>query len=311
MFLAHYSGEKLQFRDADSFEVVKTLPCEHKLGHCLCVSPDNTKIVVQLELAKKILIFDCESGQVIGIIHDTMTTIAFDCSGNLLVCRSYGGRGFVFDIAVQAIRFRFFVTAGLLGRPPACFTVDSRWIIGSFSEGRKSIGLVVWDANTGQNTETGNLRAHSEQIRCICASPKGDVVVTGADDKLMIVWDVSSLPWSQAQQVPGQNMLLRDHFSHLAFSRDGSHLASISITHLTLWDVTAGYIPIWSLPCRGTHLSFHPAGLSVAVAAWVAGQQPATMVIRIFTVASGDMTFECPTDAGMEICFSAPAVILL
>ena len=52
-----------------------------------------------------------------------------------------------------------------------------------------------WDAQTGQETLT--LKGHSGSVWNVSFSPDGKRIVSGSSDKMVKVWDISSLATSQ------------------------------------------------------------------------------------------------------------------
>jgi WD40 repeat protein len=112
------------------------------------------------------------------------------------------------------------------------------------------------------NLERGELRVlagHQAQVRRIAASPRGDLLATGGDDRRVRVWDPKT----------GQGRILGEHLgpiTALAFSPDGRTVVAASTEPvLRSWDVTTGQLrEFQGHQGRVDALAFSPDGAHLA-----------------------------------------------
>jgi WD40 repeat protein/serine/threonine protein kinase len=121
---------------------------------------------------------------------------------------------------------------------------------------------------------------HSGVGRCVAFSPDGQTVASGADDKLVRLWDAATL--SRRAELPHESSVMS-----VALSPDGKTLAVGGGPTVSLWDLT-GPDPRkrTSLPAGGSHtlaLAFTADGATLA-----AGTQGGDNGIRLWDLKAGE-----------------------
>lgn len=104
-----------------------------------------------------------------------------------------------------------------------------------------NLDLLIWDL-TGDNARERFKLQHKVPVRTAAFSPDGKKLATGADDKLVRVWDISG-------PVPSEPTVLEGHTEEigwLGFTADGKTLFSFATGHndLRAWDLTSPK-PTW------------------------------------------------------------------
>ena len=104
----------------------------------------------------------------------------------------------------------------------------------------------LWDARTGKLLRT--LMRHGGEIKCLAFSPDGKLLASGGPFDPVRLWDVNTGQHirtlaSDRTRTPkdlDQGRPSFDSVDSIAFSPDGSTLASSSILRARLWDVKRG-----------------------------------------------------------------------
>jgi WD40 repeat protein len=102
--------------------------------------------------------------------------------------------------------------------------------------------LKLWDAATG--TEVATLKGHAGPVVALAFSPRGGMLVSSSNDRLVKVWDVAAR--SLWKDLEGH----ADAADALAFTRDGSRLASGDLGVVHFWE-TDSYHSVGSLRLGG------------------------------------------------------------
>ncbi len=105
---------------------------------------------------------------------------------------------------------------------------------GYISNVRKTDGIKIWDASTGEELRT--LLGHAEAIMYVSFSPDGALIASASDDKTIKLWDVVSGEELRTLQGHENGVLT------LRFSPDGKQVASGCGVCAKLWNVLFGYM---------------------------------------------------------------------
>lgn len=114
------------------------------------------------------------------------------------------------------------------------FSTDGKYIATGCNKSAQ-----IFDVKTGQKVATlvdDNVDGQGDMyIRSLCFSPDGHYLATGADDKIIRIWDIAR------KKIKNQFIGHEQHVYSLDFSRDGTRLASGSADRTArLWDMDTG-----------------------------------------------------------------------
>jgi WD40 repeat protein len=157
--------------------------------------------------------------------------------------------------------------------------------------------IYLWDGNTGRCV--GELPGHPNNVlsnlRALEISPDGNTLASSGWDKTCKLWDVSSIGLAGALSVGD-----REWFEALAFSPDGSILATGHPDSIRLWDVKRREVicQLTGAPCLVTSLAFSPNGRLLA-----SGQEDSTILLwdvvsALRAVEEKHMVIPCPSRKG-------------
>ena len=150
----------------------------------------------------------------------------WDASTGRLRATLHGARGRVYDMALTPDSQRLITAVG-------------------YRDGTKARGEVtVWNLTTGKVEET--LPGHRQPVKCIELSPEGDLLATGANQKVLI-WDLAE------RRVVRTLAPCPDTIGDIAFSPSGRQLAVVSRSTIMVWNADDAQL-IRSTQVNATHL---------------------------------------------------------
>jgi WD40 repeat protein len=111
------------------------------------------------------------------------------------------------------------------------------------------------DLSTGQQRQT--LTALRSLIRAMAFSPDGQYLAVAAEMEGLLIYDCQADRWLHQQVEDGPN---GDPIWDLAFSPDGSRLATVTRSHVQVWDVVSGQMVLLlrGAPPRNGDNGFNP-----------------------------------------------------
>ena len=204
-------------------------------------SPDGKTLAVATEIG--VWLYDVKTTREIGRlaarngsgVHD----VAFSPDGSILASTS-GVQIELWDVKTQRNtatlvewnrRVRYGISA-------VAFSPDGRILASGDQEGR----IKLWDVKTRNDIAT--IKAHAKAVSSVMFSPDGSMLASGSGDDTVKLWDVETKETVSARF---KKFVTRRHIATLrgdkasiesvAFSPDGTILASGSPEGVNLWDV--------------------------------------------------------------------------
>ncbi|KAG8943967.1 hypothetical protein FRC03_002244 [Tulasnella sp. 419] len=229
-------------------------------------SPDGTQIVSGSE-DNTIMIWSTESGTVIerlvGHLPDSyIGFLAFSPDGTLLASRTKD-KVILWDYQSRAV-IRMLDTGAQRDTDCSAFSPDWRFFVTGTDLGE----IVIWDMTDG--TQICIFSGHSRTLNSVAVSPDGSRIVTCGLDGTAVVWDMGS-SWA-SYSCGNDNSSKKVHTSPVtcvAFSLDGTRVASGAGDIVALWDITSRTL-IRTLKCHQTSVglvAFSTDGRYVAAGA--------------------------------------------
>ncbi len=156
---------------------------------CCALSADGRYVVASGVAAKQLLIYECDTGKIIGAIENTMDSarsIAFDSSGRLLAAVSNTGGAGVWDLQ----------SGKALASDVLNMRADFYWCIRVHPDG-KHVGLGLWSGfvrivnlDEGEYAVRASTVSHQGRVMDLAFSRDGKRMVTGGEDGVVLVWDL-------------------------------------------------------------------------------------------------------------------------
>ena len=249
----------------------------------LSFSADGTTLAINV--AKEILLWDAIEGlhkHTLFGHKKRVECVAFNPNGRTLASWGVDETIRVWDVGTG--RQQKILKGQGSGTAPysavsVAFSSDGSTLASSSADG----GVQLWDAATGKHKKT--LSGHTDVVETLVFSPDGRTVAGGSGWSAIRVqvWDVDTGKHENTFISP-------DKVSTVAFSRDGSILASYNRDGVKLWDVTTGELlkqlqwdmsPINILPLAN-RLSFSPDGKTLATGGW-------DTTVRLWDVSTGNI----------------------
>ena len=209
-------------------------------------SPDQTRVAVIDGFEGYLTVWDAGTGRIVRELDRDFvrgTSVRYSPDGTRLIVASPDGRIVALDTRTWSIAKEAQLDAGVgLGG----YLADGRTIVGITGLGGSGGGsLERIDAETLQ--VTGTTRAHEGSPKAIALSPDGRLVVTGAGDGIVRVWDGATGTLLHQIEVDGQaqGVAFLDQ-TRIAVTPGGGNMLVFSIDPGTLWQavrasLTRGY----------------------------------------------------------------------
>lgn len=227
---------------------------------------DGTRIITSSD-DNTAALWDVDSQQVIGIIHDPygINSIALSPDGTILVTGSDQGIAHLWNVnsqqkigiplkghtlSIYSVAFSpdgTKIITGSSDKTACIWDVSSQQLIGkleghtdwvnavAFSFDSTKIATGSWDGtvriwDVATQKQIGIFSGHTQQTNSIAFSPDDKMIVTGSKSKTACIWDIDSL-----QQI-GELNGPRGWVTAIAFSRDGTKIATGSLdTKAYVW----------------------------------------------------------------------------
>jgi WD40 repeat protein len=115
--------------------------------------------------------------------------------------------------------------------------------------------VCLYDLATGQVRKT--LVGLKSVIRAVAFSPDGHFLALANDEECLRIYDCQADRWLHPQALPGSTA---EPIWDLAFSPDGSRLATVNRVHVQVWDVVTGQMVLIlrGAPPRHSDNGFNP-----------------------------------------------------
>ena len=149
--------------------------------------------------------------------------LAFSADGSLLAAGGDGNRLEIWEVATGKKRIRF---PRVSGTAPVLFLPDDRTIV----SGVRGCTVQFWDATSGERLRPDD--GHEEPVLSIAFSPGGTRLASTSYDRQVRIWDVAN-----GAELQRFDSSLR---SPIAWSADGSEIAMIGPTSVSIRDSTTG-----------------------------------------------------------------------
>ncbi|MDE0424820.1 MAG: dockerin type I domain-containing protein [Candidatus Poribacteria bacterium] len=241
-----------------------------------------------------IRLWDTTTGKLYDTIDvsEEVLTLAFSPDGTILASSGewpdYPIR--LSDIATRQLRDTRFDNTG---SPYALsFSPDGKTLV---SGGRDNT-VRLWDVQTGELKN--RLKGHRDDVNAVIFSQDGEMLASGSDDGTVRLWNVQT---GETFATLKGNTKFPEGITALAFSPNGTTLASATTDQIWLWDVHTKQI-IRILEGHTWHVSalaFSPDGETLASAGW-------DWTLRFWNAATGKLrkTFGEHTSAVNTVAFS-------
>jgi WD40 repeat protein len=151
--------------------------------------------------------------------------VAFTSDGNQLAAAFEDGKLAAWDVASRQLLSGMPLDAHYLGALSLAYSPDGRRLASTGADGR----VILWDTTTW---EPQTIASQASDVRTIAFSPDGRLLAFAGDDRFVYLWDVEGGKYASPPLV-GHTF----NVTSLAFSPDGSLLASGQDQSVFLWDV--------------------------------------------------------------------------
>jgi WD40 repeat protein len=196
-YLTLYNQGQIELRDADSHAEVKSIPIatrETRGSVCSLSFGGSGTVLAVCTSSGKVLVYDVETGAKICEFESPegkiMRTVAFNSAGTRLLTRCYEGRIDMWDLVSQERIWSVGLNSAILSYPCVCFTADDQRVVASQDGNRMPSQVVILDSLDG--AQLMSLEGQKQEIRSIAVSPTGDCIASSANDKTVMVWDLST-----------------------------------------------------------------------------------------------------------------------
>ena len=230
----------------------------------IAFSPDGSILAGGGYLPNPVIrLWDADTGKLRGTLEgdESALTLAFSPDGTILA--SSGGwpdyRIRLWDVATHQPRDTRFDNTG---SPYALsFSPDGKTLV---SGGRDNI-VRLWDVQTGELKS--RLKGHRDDVNAVIFSENGEVCASGSDDGTIRLWTVHT---GVMLAILKGDTKFPEGINALAFSPNGSTLASATTDQIWLWDIDTKQVVrileghTWYVSA----LAFSPDGETITSAGW-------------------------------------------
>ncbi len=252
--------ERLDALNAARISVVGTLPAAVSGVTSLAFSPDGQSVAVVIG-QNTLAVVQVATGTFLSTQQGLgdLTAVAFRPDGQALAFSTLGGDVYTLDLASPqaALAFGAITTTG--GGEAATLAVnDLAWNpAGLLAVGTSGSLILLWNGSGDPVMfDTG-----AQGVDALAFSPDGTLLVSGANDGTVALWDVAT--HTPLQTLPGHTGTI----TSLAFSPDGTRIASGSADGTArLWNAATGEsLATLTVGNAATAVAFSPDGGLLAV----------------------------------------------
>jgi WD40 repeat protein len=226
----------VQIRDADTGQVVRTIPGPVNGISNLAYSPDGRRIAAG-GAGRTARIWSVASRREVSRLPHTeeVRGVAFSPDGARLATVCADQSVTVWDLSSRGVHFaKSGPSLGLTidGVPyGVSFSPDGRWLAAGSDDGV----VRVWDADTGRDAFT--LQGHTNSVRGVAFHPASRWLASSSDDGAIKIWDLAVE--GEPRQVGGHKYA--GSVRWITFSGDGRRLFSACTNDTAkVWDVATG-----------------------------------------------------------------------
>ena len=261
----------------------------------IAFSPDGSILATGGYLpSPPIRLWDADTGKLSGTLKgsEDVVTLAFSPDGTMLASSGkwpdYPIR--LWDVATRQPRDTRFDNTG---SPYAIsFSPDGKTLV---SGGRDNT-VRLWDVQTGELKN--RLKGHRDDVNAVIFSEDGEMFASGSDDGTVRLWNVRT---GETVATLKGDTKFPEEIRDLAFSPNGTTLASATTDEIWLWDIDTKQIirilegHTWQVSA----LAFSPDSETIASAGW-------DWTLRLWDAGTGKLrkTFGEHTSAVNTVAFS-------
>ena len=296
--LASVSWDGVKLWDVETGNNLTTLQGHTQMVDAVAFSPDGLTLASQL--VDGIQMWEIGTRQHISTLAEPsnfVTCFAYSPDGTKLVTGSVEAGNVEHTIKLWDVATGHNLTT-MRGHTDVVITVayspDGRLL----ASGSKDKTIKLWTVSTGENIAT--LQGHEKLVFSVAFSPDGTKLASGSEDTSIRLWEIPTgkalytLGGVNSPQVgvevlpvprPGQDIselqiddaadpepeIIRGVVFSVAFSPDGTKLASASWDKVKLWDVETGqYFATFANDLESSSFSvvFSPDGTKIACGSW-------------------------------------------
>ena len=231
----------------------------------IAFSPDSSTLASSGYSPNGIIrLWDTDTAKLRGTLdgsEEEILVLAFSPDGTILA--SSGGwpdyRIRLWDVATHQPRDTRFDNTGA---PYALsFSPDGKTLVSGGGDNT----VRLWDVQTGELKS--RLKGHGDDVNAVIFSPNGEICASGSDDGTIRLWTAHT---GEMLTILKEDAKFPEGIRALAFSPNGSTLASATTDQIWLWDIDAKQIirilegHTWYVSA----LAFSPDGETIASASW-------------------------------------------